>query len=101
MIDGSVKGSDRVKLVDAFNKDNTACFLIALKAGGTGLNLIGADMVIHLDIWWNPQVENQATDRAHRIGKQDLIENIDNAKIINNLSEKDIQKLLSFSDEEV
>ena len=57
------------KLVDAFNKDDTNCFLITLKAGGTGLNLTAADIVIHLDIWWNPQVENQATDRAHRIGQ--------------------------------
>ena len=69
VIDGSVKGKTRVQLVDAFNKDDTNCFLITLKAGGTGLNLTAADIVIHLDIWWNPQVENQATDRAHRIGQ--------------------------------
>ena len=56
-------------LVDAFNKDKTSCFLITLKSGGTGLNLTSADIVIHLDVWWNPQVENQATDRAHRIGQ--------------------------------
>lgn len=69
VIDGSVKGKTRVELVDAFNKDDTNCFLITLKAGGTGLNLTAADIVIHLEIWWNPQVENQATDRAHRIGQ--------------------------------
>ena len=69
VIDGSVKGRDRVAMVDAFNKDKTNCFLITLKSGGTGLNLTSADVVIHLDIWWNPQVENQATDRAHRIGQ--------------------------------
>ena len=45
-----------------------------LKAGGTGLNLTSADVVIHLDIWWNPQAENQATDRAHRIGQKNTVE---------------------------
>lgn len=49
------------------NKDNTNCFLITLKSGRTGLNLTSADIVIHLDVWWNPQVENQATDRVHHI----------------------------------
>lgn len=68
-IDGSVNGKSRPLLVDKFNNDNTTCFLITLKSGGTGLNLTSADIVIHLDIWWNPQVENQATDRAHRIGQ--------------------------------
>lgn len=68
-INGDVKSKERSILVDAFNKDNTNCFLITLKAGGTGLNLTGADVVIHLDIWWNPAVEDQATDRAHRIGQ--------------------------------
>jgi SNF2 family DNA or RNA helicase len=56
-----------MELVDKFNSDDTSCFLITLKSGGTGLNLTSADIVIHLDVWWNPQVENQATDRAHRI----------------------------------
>lgn len=73
MIDGSVKSRDRMNMVEAFNKDFTNCFLITLKAGGTGLNLVGADVVIHLDIWWNPQVENQATDRAHRIGQEKTV----------------------------
>lgn len=69
VIDGSVSGRQRVMLVDAFNKDETSCFLITLKSGGVGLNLTSADVVIHLDVWWNPQAENQATDRAHRIGQ--------------------------------
>ena len=80
VIDGSVSGKDRVKMVDAFNKDDTNCFLITLKSGGTGLNLTSADVVIHLDIWWNPQAENQATDRAHRIGQT---KNVTVLKLIN------------------
>ena len=68
-ITGSVKSNERNELVNNFNKNNINCFLITLKAGGVGLNLTSADIVIHLDIWWNPQVEIQATDRAHRIGQ--------------------------------
>ena len=74
VIDGSVPSKKRMELVDKFNSDNTNCFLITLKAGGTGLNLTSADVVIHLDIWWNPQAENQATDRAHRIGQKNKVE---------------------------
>lgn len=70
MICGDVKSKERMNLVEKFNKDDTNCFLITLASGGTGLNLTSADVVIHLDIWWNPQVENQATDRAHRIGQE-------------------------------
>jgi superfamily II DNA or RNA helicase len=67
-LDGSTK--DRMERVDRFNDDpSTPVFLISLKAGGTGLNLTGADTVIHFDPWWNPAVEDQATDRAHRIGQ--------------------------------
>ena len=73
VITGSVKSKDRMNLVESFNKDDTSCFLITLKAGGTGLNLTSADVVIHLDIWWNPQVENQATDRTHRIGQKNKV----------------------------
>lgn len=51
------------------DKDNTNYFLITLKSGETGLNLTSTDIVIHLDVWWNPQVENQATDRVHHIGQ--------------------------------
>lgn len=129
MIDGSVKSKNRMEMVEAFNKDDTNCFLITLKSGGTGLNLVGADTVIHLDIWWNPQVENQATDRAHRIGQtkkvtvikmimkgtieERIIELQDKKKILSDnliegkqgnenlstLTEKDIKKLLSYTED--
>ena len=63
--------AERIKLVDEFNQnDNIKVFLISLKAGGTGLNLTGADMVIHYDPWWNISAENQATDRTYRIGQK-------------------------------
>ena len=74
VIDGSVGAKKRNELVEKFNNDNTNCFLITIKSGGTGLNLTSADVVIHLDLWWNPQVENQATDRAHRIGQKNIVE---------------------------
>ena len=68
-LDGETK--DRIGEVTRFNRDPAIpVFLISLKAGGTGLNLTGADMVIHYDPWWNPAVEDQATDRAHRIGQE-------------------------------
>lgn len=66
-LDGGTK--NRQSLVDRFNDGDVPVFLISLKAGGTGLNLTGADYVIHYDPWWNPAVERQATDRAHRIGQ--------------------------------
>ncbi|MBM3268969.1 MAG: SNF2 helicase associated domain-containing protein [Candidatus Sericytochromatia bacterium] len=66
-LDGQTK--DRLERVERFNAGTTPVFLISLKAGGTGLNLTGADYVIHFDPWWNPAVEDQATDRAHRIGQ--------------------------------
>lgn len=130
MISGDVKSKTRMELVDKFNKDSTNCFLITLKAGGTGLNLTGADVVIHLDIWWNPQVENQATDRAHRIGQtkkvsvikfitkgtieekiielqnkkkilsDNLIEGKDNSDVLSSLGEKEIKSLLSYGEDE-
>jgi superfamily II DNA or RNA helicase len=66
--------TDRMERVDHFNSDTSvSAFLISLKAGGTGLNLVGADTVIHFDPWWNPAVEDQATDRAHRIGQQKTV----------------------------
>ena len=74
VIDGSVSSKRRMELVSQFNQDDTSVFLITLKAGGMGLNLTSADVVIHLDLWWNPQVENQATDRAHRIGQKNTVE---------------------------
>lgn len=65
------KTKDRQGAVERFNNDPTIpIFLISLKAGGTGLNLTGADYVIHYDPWWNPAVEDQATDRAYRIGQK-------------------------------
>ena len=68
---GSTKVGERIKLVDEFNNnENIKVFLISLKAGGTGLNLIGADVVIHYDPWWNLSAENQATDRTYRIGQK-------------------------------
>jgi len=72
-IDGSTKAIDRGKKVDEFNTGDKPVFLISLKAGGTGLNLTGADTVIHCDPWWNPAVEDQATDRAHRIGQEKTV----------------------------
>lgn len=69
-LDGQTPAKDRLDKVNRFNGDDKIpIFLISLKAGGTGLNLTGADYVIHYDPWWNPAVENQATDRAHRIGQ--------------------------------
>ncbi len=71
-IDGDTK--DRQTRVDRFNRDEKIpVFLISLKAGGTGLNLTGADTVVHFDPWWNPAVEDQATDRAHRIGQTRVV----------------------------
>ncbi len=69
-LDGATPARERQRLVDAFQEGEGDLFLISLKAGGTGLNLTGADYVIHLDPWWNPAVEDQATDRAHRIGQE-------------------------------
>ncbi len=72
---GATKVDDRIKMVDEFNEnDNVKIFLISLKAGGTGLNLTGADMVIHYDPWWNLSAENQATDRAYRIGQRNNVQ---------------------------
>lgn len=128
MINGSVKSKDRMNMVESFNQNNINCFLITLKSGGTWLNLTGADTVIHLDIWWNPQVENQATDRANRIGQtknvsvvklitsgtieekiielqekkkilsDNLIEGKNDNESLSSLTEKDIINLLSASE---
>jgi len=69
-LDGSTPPHDRLEICDRFNADPTLpVLLISLKAGGTGLNLTGADTVVHFDPWWNPAVEAQATDRAHRLGQ--------------------------------
>lgn len=72
---GSTKIDERIELVDEFNQNKEiGVFLISLKAGGTGLNLTGADMVIHYDPWWNISAENQATDRAYRIGQKNNVQ---------------------------
>ncbi len=74
IITGDTDGKERLRLADDFNtKDDLKVLLVSLKAGGVGLNLIGADTVIHLDPWWNPQVENQASDRVHRIGQKNAV----------------------------
>ncbi len=121
---GQTKVSERIGLVEEFNQNSEIkVFLISLKAGGTGLNLTGADMVIHYDPWWNLSAENQATDRAYRIGQKNnvqvyklitknsieekiyelqekkakLIDNVldTNTSFINKLSKEDIMMLFS------
>lgn len=66
---GETPKEERFKMVEEFNQNDVPIFLISLKAGGTGLNLVGADVIIHYDPWWNEAAQNQATDRAHRIGQ--------------------------------
>lgn len=72
-IDGSVSKEERMRRIDAFNQTDVPVFCISLKAGGTGLNLTAADIVIHFDPWWNVAAQNQATDRAHRIGQKNTV----------------------------
>ena len=72
---GQTKVDERIDLVNEFNKnEDIKVFLISLKAGGTGLNLTGADVVIHYDPWWNLSAENQATDRTYRIGQKNNVQ---------------------------
>lgn len=125
-LEGSTKTGDRSDYVKRFNAGERQLFLISLKAGGTGLNLVGADTVIHFDPWWNPAVEEQATDRAHRIGqtnsvhviklitkgtieekiyklqkkKKELSESVIEAKevFISSLSKEELEELFSFDD---
>ena len=73
-LDGTTPSEERVALCERFNRGERDLFLISLKAGGTGLNLMGADTVILYDTWWNPAVEQQATDRAHRMGQQNVVQ---------------------------
>ena len=73
-LDGKTPVGQRLELVNRFNAGEGSVFLISLKAGGAGLNLNGADTVIHYDPWWNPAAEDQATDRAHRIGQQHTVQ---------------------------
>ena len=74
MLTGATKTKDRLRMVNEFNKNDVSIFLISLKAGGTGLNLTGADIVIHYDPWWNLSAENQASDRVHRIGQKNNVQ---------------------------
>lgn len=83
---GKTKPKERLKLVNSFNADDTKVFLISLKAGGTGLNLTGADIVIHYDPWWNVSAENQASDRVYRIGQKR------NVQIYKLIAEKTIEE---------
>lgn len=73
LLEGSTSKKRREQMVRQFNNDNTSVFLISLKAGGTGLNLTSADVVIHYDPWWNISAQNQATDRTHRIGQTQTV----------------------------
>ena len=93
-LDGSVPSEKRIEMVDNFNNDHASVFLISLKAGGTGLNLTSADIVIHFDPWWNPAVEDQATDRAHRFGQKNVVE------VIKLISKDSIEeKIVDLQDE--
>lgn len=120
-LDGSIPSEKRMELVKSFNEGENPVFLISLKAGGTGLNLTSADLVIHFDPWWNPAVEEQATDRAHRIGQRNVVEVIkiiargtieervlslqeEKKKLINELMGDELSKgdsLDSFTEEEL
>ncbi|MBE6122556.1 MAG: helicase [Erysipelotrichaceae bacterium] len=73
LLTGSTPQAERMHMVESFDTDDVPLFLISLKAGGTGLNLTAADIVIHYDPWWNTAVENQASDRAHRIGQKNVV----------------------------
>ena len=90
-ITGATPKKERLELVRAFNENNVPVFLISLKAGGTGLNLTGADIVIHYDPWWNVAAQNQATDRAHRIGQTKKVTVY--KMIVKNSIEEKIQQL--------
>lgn len=73
-LDGSTPAQQRIEMCQQFNDGDKEIFLISLKAGGTGLNLTGADTVVLFDLWWNPAVEQQAADRAHRIGQKNVVQ---------------------------
>jgi SNF2 family DNA or RNA helicase len=73
-LDGQTPSKERVEMADRFNNGEQDIFLISLKAGGTGLNLTGADTVILYDLWWNPAIEEQAAGRAHRIGQKNVVQ---------------------------
>ena len=94
-LDGKTDPKQRVKLVEEFNNSKEKrVFLISLKAGGTGLNLTSASMVIHFDPWFNPAVEAQASDRAHRIGQRDVVD------VIKLISKNTVEeKVISMQDD--
>ena len=73
LLTGATSKERRAEMVTSFNTDDTQVFFISLKAGGTGLNLTAADIVIHYDPWWNVAAQNQATDRTHRIGQKNVV----------------------------
>jgi SNF2 family DNA or RNA helicase len=108
-LDGSSK--NRLEIVKKFNEDQSVpIFLVSLKAGGAGLNLVGADTVIHYDMWWNPAVENQATDRVHRLGQKKSVSsyklvtlNTIEEKILNLQKRKKglVKKVISSDDEAI
>ncbi|MCC5832354.1 MAG: DEAD/DEAH box helicase [Chlamydiales bacterium] len=108
-LDGSSK--NRLEIVKQFNEDQSIpVFLVSLKAGGSGLNLVGADTVIHYDMWWNPAVENQATDRVHRLGQKKSVSsyklvtlNTIEEKILNLQNRKKglVKKVMSSDDEAI
>ncbi len=91
VLTGATKSAERLDLANKFNIDKTPVFLISLKAGGTGLNLTGADVVIHFDPWWNISAQNQATDRTHRIGQNNKVQVF--KLITKNTIEEKIEKL--------
>jgi len=91
VLTGATKSAERLDLANKFNIDKTSVFLISLKAGGTGLNLTGADVVIHFDPWWNISAQNQATDRTHRIGQNNKVQVF--KLITKNTIEEKIEKL--------
>ncbi|MBD8037338.1 SNF2 helicase associated domain-containing protein [Solibacillus sp. A46] len=100
-LDGQTPSEERVTLCNAFNNGERDLFLISLKAGGTGLNLTGADTVILYDLWWNPAVEEQAADRAHRMGQKEVVQVIKlitNGTIEEKMSELQQKKKLLISD---
>lgn len=90
-LDGETPPAKRLELTRRFNNGETSVFLISLKAGGTGLNLTGADLVIHYDPWWNPTAEEQATGRAHRIGQTKKVEVL--RLVVHNSIEEQVLKM--------
>ncbi|PFA20169.1 hypothetical protein CN373_15165 [Bacillus cereus] len=96
-LNGSTLEKDRRKMVEDFQNKRAPIFILSLKAGGTGLNLTAANHVIHFDRWWNPAVENQATDRVHRIGQKNFVQ-VHKLITVNTLEEK-IDNIISKKQE--